>query len=333
MASNQGSSTADEEACTGIFVYSTTASNLFRGKSRAEKENFMSGFLRECASPDFRQFVTYWGLENPRFERNVHAVMGNHVFDRFLQASANFPDMSTLAIVFHGTFERNIPHILRDGLDPKIRSGQAYGVGEYFATEPGLSTSYCRGDKKMLVFVVVVPLKTVGSAAEKATRVERECPLNMVVVPTAEHQLPLGVLSFDAVSPTALTRSQNAQARLMQLSAHVRAASEAAAVAATKAKIIQALIQHGIDVASEVYAKNKDCLCELSKREISMYAHRVCDGDVVQFYMPDLPPPMSCAERDSSEMKSVNELEDDLTKSKLELARERSPHKLTGAGT
>jgi hypothetical protein len=48
----------------------------------------------------------------------------------------------------------------------------------------------------------------------------------------------------------------------------VRAASEAVADAKAKADIIQAFIQHGIDVASELYAKTKDDLRELSKKEM-----------------------------------------------------------------
>lgn len=41
-------------------------------------------------------------------------------------------------LVFHGTPERNIQSICRQGLDPKRRAGQAYGPGEYFG---GVSAS------------------------------------------------------------------------------------------------------------------------------------------------------------------------------------------------
>jgi hypothetical protein len=87
--------------------------------------------------------------------------------------------------------------------------------------------------------------------------------------------------------------------------------------AQAKAKIIQALIRHGIVEASEVYMKTKDYLGELSKKEISMYAHRTYDKEVVQSCLPDLPPPMSVREFDSMKMKSVEALENEMTEACL----------------
>ena len=61
--------------------------------------------------------------------------------------------MQSLRLVFHGTSEANVEGICREGLDPKRRSGQAYGPGEYFGGDAAVSWSYCRGGKKMIVFV------------------------------------------------------------------------------------------------------------------------------------------------------------------------------------
>jgi hypothetical protein len=70
----------------------------------------------------------------------------------------------------------------------------------------------------------------------------------------------------------------------------IRAASEAVADdTKAKANIIHALIQRGIDVASELYDKTKNDLRVLSKKEISMFAHRACDAEMVRFYFPDFP--------------------------------------------
>jgi hypothetical protein len=161
-------------------------------------------------------------------------------------------------------------------------------TGEYFGVEPGISTAYCRGGKKMIVFIVVVPLKTGAAAADAAMHTE-SCPFwNMVVVQTAEHQLPLGILSFASVCPKALQRSTVAQQKLQQLSLELRKASSAK----VKAKIIQTYIQHSIDVAGELCVMNKDFLCDTSKMEISMYLHSVEDEDVISYYFPDLPDPM-----------------------------------------
>lgn len=63
----------------------------------------------------------------------------------------------SVELVFHGTRCRNIEAIQRDGLNPKLRSRQAFGVGEYFNRQPKLSLSYCRGGGTMFVFAVIVP--------------------------------------------------------------------------------------------------------------------------------------------------------------------------------
>lgn len=40
-------------------------------------------------------------------------------------------------LVFHGTQEANVESILKQGLDPNKRKGQAHGRGEYFAEVRG----------------------------------------------------------------------------------------------------------------------------------------------------------------------------------------------------
>lgn len=53
------------------------------------------------------------------------------------------------SIVFHGTAKHNVSRILANGLDPSRRNGQAYGPGEYFAKDPGISVSYCNGGNEV----------------------------------------------------------------------------------------------------------------------------------------------------------------------------------------
>ena len=271
-------------------------------------------FQMACASAAFTRFVEAYGLAEASFERNSAASVGNRVHDQFVQACKKVPKTATLAIVFHGTHPDNIKAILRNGLDPKKRRCQAYGPGEYFSTEPGLSTRFCKGGKQMLVFVVVVPM---------ALNVKKNCPSNIVVVPTKEHQLPLGVIAFSSTSHDALARSTASRARMQELSNKVYQASAQASMAKLKAKIIQMIINDQIDLAGKVYEKNKDTLCILSKREISMYAHRRYDADFVIYFFPSLPEPMTVQERDAVAIKSVDHLEDDLSSAKQQLAQER----------
>jgi RNA:NAD 2'-phosphotransferase (TPT1/KptA family) len=48
-------------------------------------------------------------------------------------------DKYDVKVLFHGTDERNVDAILRDGLDPSLRKGQSYGQGEYFASSPAMT--------------------------------------------------------------------------------------------------------------------------------------------------------------------------------------------------
>jgi hypothetical protein len=301
-------------------------------------------FQKVCTTSDFQEYSSLWGLVSPGFELNSYAVPGNPVYDRFCDAFQKLPDTAKLAVVFHGTSEKNVPVILKEGLDPNLRKGQAYGPGEYFSVEPGMSSSYCRLGNKMLVFVVVVPSTvppTAPTPDSKGPRKHVKPPPDIVVVPTIEHQLPLGVLCFASVSHAALQRSRGAKLRLQRLSEELRRKTQQAEISKVKARIIQLLITSGMDVASEVYIKNKDTLDVLTKKEISMWAHRSSDADFVSYYFPDLPEPMTGVEHTAAAIKTVDALEEDVAAAKKELDRERlnplsvaptflEPFKITG---
>ena len=86
---------------------------------------------------------------------NPSAAPGGELYARFAAAYNRARDQS-IRLVFHGTAEANIDAICRDGLNPALRSGQAHGPGEYFAGPDNVNVSvpYCKGGKKMIVFVV-----------------------------------------------------------------------------------------------------------------------------------------------------------------------------------
>ena len=101
---------------------------------------------------DQRKSIHAWlrrnakGLHVSNVEENPHSRPGQPLYNRFVTAWERVADQ-TVKLVFHGTAEANIPSILRDGLDPKRRAGQAHGPGEYFAGEghSSISVAYCKG--------------------------------------------------------------------------------------------------------------------------------------------------------------------------------------------
>ena len=62
----------------------------------------------------------------------------------------------------------------------------------------------------MLVFLVVKPFSPAAvqdSTGQVQSKAARTCPIDIIVVPTTEHQLPLGVLSYRNVKTKALART------------------------------------------------------------------------------------------------------------------------------
>ena len=141
---------------------------------------------------DQRRNIRAWlatharGLRVVHVEENPHARPYKPLYNRFVTAWERVQDQ-TVKLVFHGTAEANIGAILRNGLDPRRRSGQAHGPGEYFAGEKNsaISVAYCKGGKKMLVFAVLVD----------RSGLTKDSP-QIVVINKPEHQLPLFVLTF-----------------------------------------------------------------------------------------------------------------------------------------
>ena len=114
--------------------YARSVAELSKGKQPSQRALFVPEFLQQCHSPAFDEFVREAGLDSSKFEPNLYATAGNAIYDRFVEACKSLPDIATIAIAFHGTYEYKIPHILREGLDPEKRNGQAYGPGEYVFT-------------------------------------------------------------------------------------------------------------------------------------------------------------------------------------------------------
>mmetsp|Transcript_8119 Transcript_8119/g.25365 ORF Transcript_8119/g.25365 Transcript_8119/m.25365 type:complete len:368 (-) Transcript_8119:393-1496(-) len=122
---------------------------------------------------------------------NPRSYPGSELYERFVAAWGKVPN-KTIRLVFHGTPESNISDICRNGLDPRRRNGQAYGVGEYFGGNMDVSMAYCRGGRYMLVFAVLLDKSGVTNVVGAHEGVMGD----IVVINRPEHQLPLAVVSI-----------------------------------------------------------------------------------------------------------------------------------------
>merc|ERR1719478_1179745 len=77
------------------------------------------------------ELVNVWQVRNPRLELLVRATESD--FAEALGRSSDAIDG------WHGTAEQNVLSIAVHGFDPKRRSGQVHGAGEYFAKDPNVS--------------------------------------------------------------------------------------------------------------------------------------------------------------------------------------------------
>jgi hypothetical protein len=119
-------------------------------------------------------------------DENSHAKPGGQLFNRFKNAFDRLPkDQRKTCLAFHGTAERNIQSICNNGYDPKLRSGQAYGAGEYFSIKPDIPKSYCKGGKMLLNELLL------GKAGTHHTQHG-----DIVVMKNPDHDLPRYVITF-----------------------------------------------------------------------------------------------------------------------------------------
>ena len=238
--------TTAPERPAGPF-FSQSLASIVREKQPSQHAHFSPEVLQLCSTPAFGSFVGDAGFEYLIFEPNPYATAGSVIYDRFAEACKSLPEDANLAIAFHGTRKDIIPIVLKEGLDPKKRKKQVYGPGEYvfvrissglvvliksytshltsmssfvfryFSTDLRVATTYTpRADisnedgGKMLVFLVVKPFPpaaVLDSTGQVQAKAARFCPIDFIVVPTTDHQLPLGVLSYRKVQNEVLARA------------------------------------------------------------------------------------------------------------------------------
>ena len=154
-----------------LIFLSLTAARILTGYS--EVQNFLNKFSN---------------LKVVSIDENPHAkAPGGQLFQRFKSKMLSLPKhQRNTCLAFHGTAEGNIQSICQNGYNPKLRSGQAYGTGEYFATTPDIPLGYCKGGKKMLLNELLLGQQGTDHTQHGA----------IVVMKDPAHDLPRYVITF-----------------------------------------------------------------------------------------------------------------------------------------
>lgn len=252
---------------------------------------------RFCSGDEFKNFCTYHGIKEPTFEWSENNTPNNHnsvgqkedcPLQRFLDAcNSQSCDDLCAAIVFHGTEAKNVKNIMENGLDPALRRGQAYGPGEYFGKNPGISSSYCKAGMRMCVFLVIVPRRSADDSSSSTARPyssSHHLPVDMIVVEDNTHQLPIGVLKLKGVDQATMASSLKQKHILHQLNEEAIKKQRDAKEAFMKAKIIQQIIKRELEYAADLYNRNKRELSLASRKEIAIYAYEGYDEEFSSFY-------------------------------------------------
>ena len=209
---------------------------------------------------------------------NPHSLPGTPLYKRFFAAWAHVPNKS-MRLVFHGTSEENIDAICREGLDPKRRSGQALGPGEYFGGQPRISLGYCRGGRKMLVFAILTDPSGV-------TQFNEQIPGGVAVIHKPEHQLPLAVVTFDpaklAEAPARLGKKKKAAAKAARAVSAVTTAARPMPAPARPMPAPSLQVRHGDAAARAAVAQG---IHPIPMRRVDL------DGKEVAAAKAPMPPP------------------------------------------
>jgi len=100
---------------------------------------------------------------------------------------------------FHGSAPRNILSIAQNGFDSGRRSGQAFGAGEYFAKDPRISISYCRGGSYMLICQLLLGQESTTEENDDGDHVwvQRN---GYYVISEPSQALPMYIVRFESAS-------------------------------------------------------------------------------------------------------------------------------------
>jgi len=136
-------------------------------KKRQEIENFFKNMSYEMKkiAIEAKMFVeSNWPIDLPKItdisvNNAINTIANSYIMFKdgieLFGGAQSFTDKKDYFFAWHGTAEHAIAPICRDGWDPKRRSGQAYGPGEYFGWTASVSRGYCRSDTRMILAVII----------------------------------------------------------------------------------------------------------------------------------------------------------------------------------
>lgn len=90
----------------------------------------------------------------------VEVAVNRAMEHRFTERQKHLKDLygQSISIIwaFHGTAQANIQAILQSGFQTQYQLNNAYGVGTYFARDPNVSVSYCKGGNQMILCQICI---------------------------------------------------------------------------------------------------------------------------------------------------------------------------------
>mmetsp|Transcript_20684 Transcript_20684/g.42213 ORF Transcript_20684/g.42213 Transcript_20684/m.42213 type:complete len:794 (-) Transcript_20684:2841-5222(-) len=280
------------------FFFERNAQSMFSVGVGASNGSTLSLLQDTVASRDFLDFADHHGVEGGSVQMNPFLSVDSDLYKTFMsegkkcvaerantdsteEKGESVQSELCVRIVFHGTHEKNIESILRNGLDPQMRSGQSYGQGEYYASNPAMPVGYCKGGRKMLVFAVI--------SAQTDIRTKE-----IVVVRKCERQLPIATLSFEDVSVSGMEAANYFQRKLKALKDEKEKKEALAQEAREKEKIEKLLFQQEYLAASDIYqgacSRNGGAPPSSWAEEVAIYVRdHIRDDEEVDIYFPGLP--------------------------------------------
>ena len=283
------------------FYYKLDAESVFRSDFISSRATPLSLLEEAVKSELLLDFANDHGVEGGSIEMNPFLSVDSYLYKAFVnEGTACVGERAGrdgvivqenreaaqsklfVRIVFHGTRESNIESILRNGLDRRMRSRQAYGQGEYYANTPAMPVRYCQGGKKMLVFAVITTEMDVKTK-------------KIVVVQKSERQLPIATLSFERVSETGMKVANRFQKKLNALKDEKEKKEAIAQEAREKENIEKLLFRREYLAASDFYkaacSRNGGVPPSSWVVEMAIFVrYHIRNDEEVDIYFPNLPP-------------------------------------------
>jgi len=175
--SQQQSRLADGPPAEGVTIRRSGASDLAR-LQKVWAERAGNGSVEEA-----------WSIDNPlmiwKFRERKKELE---------RALGKLPDELE---AFHGSNANNYLSIVQGGFRSDLRSGQAYGSGEYLAKCPNVSVGYCRGGEYMLVCQVLLGFESFDRKNQTGDHIwVPECQYYVISRPA--QVLPRFILKFQS---------------------------------------------------------------------------------------------------------------------------------------